>query len=331
MAAGSPVIASPDARRVLALAGLAVAVRLAWVLAVPTHPVGDFAMYWESAAYLVEHGRLDPQFVYMPGYVAVLAFVQALGGGLLAGKLVGVAAGGLATAAIAGLAGRLFDRTAAVAAGLLAALWPAGIAVSSVLGTDMPAGALLVTAAWLLVRDAYERPRRAAVLFGLVMGLAAYLRAVALPFVLFAAPLWWAVGASWGKVVARTALSGVVVLAVLLPWGLRNHAVYGEFFLTDSHGGHTALVGANPNTDGVYSRSLNRMFTEATGYTLLEPPHREADRAAYDLAKGWAAFEPDYTAGLLAAKADRLLTHERPLLYWPLYRQGVLPDRKSVV
>ncbi|HEY2731160.1 MAG TPA: glycosyltransferase family 39 protein [Polyangia bacterium] len=311
-------------RLVLAMTAVAFAVRLAWVLAVPTHPVGDFAMYWESAAYLVEHGALDPQFIYMPGYVAALAVVQALGGGLLAGKLLGVAAGALATAAVTGLAARFFDRASAVAAGLLCALWPAGVVVSSVTGTDMPAAALLVTAAWLLLRDAHERPWRAAVLFGLVMGIAAYVRAVALPLVLFAAPIWWAVGASWRRIAACTALSCALAFLTLLPWGLRNHAVYGELFLTDSHGGHTALVGANPNTDGVYGRSLNRMFTETTGYRLLEAPHREADRSAYALAKRWTAFEPDYALGLLAAKADRLLTHERPLLYWPIYREGVL-------
>jgi 4-amino-4-deoxy-L-arabinose transferase-like glycosyltransferase len=313
-----------DARLVLALAALAVAARLVWVLAVPTHPVGDFAMYWESAGYVAEHGSLDPQFIYMPGYVLALALVRALGGGLFAAKLLGVAAGGLATAAVTGLAVRLYDRGAALAAGLLAALWPAGIAVSSVTGTDMPAAALLITAAWLFVRDAHERPWRAAVLFGLVMGLAAYVRAVALPFVLLAAPLGWSVDARWRRVVAGTALACAVAFLVMLPWGLRNRAAYGELFFTDSHGGHTALVGANPNTDGVYSRSLNRMFTAATGYTLLEPPHRESDRAAYAIAKQWAAFEPDYTLGLLGAKADRLLTHERPLLYWPIYRQGVL-------
>jgi len=307
------------------MAALAIGLRLAWVLAVPTHPVGDFAMYWESAAYLVARGTLDPQFIYMPGYVAALAAVQALGGGILAGKLVGVAAGGLAAAAATGLAARLFDRGAALAAGLLAALWPAGIAVSSVLGTDMPTAALLIAAAWLLVRDADAHPLRAAVLFGIVMGAAAWVRAVALPLTVLAAPLWWALRARPLDVLKRTALSGALAFVVLLPWGLRNDHVYGEPFLTDSHGGHTALVGANPDTEGVYSRSLNRMFTAATGFALGAAPHRASDRAAYALARQWTAFEPAYALGLLAAKADRLLTHERPLLYWPLYRQGVLP------
>jgi hypothetical protein len=316
-------------RELVLVAGLAVALRLAWVLAVPTHPVGDFAMYLESADYLVEHHALDPEFIYMPGYVFLLALVRGLGGGLLAAKLIGVAAGGLVAAAAYGTAralfeGTVFDPLAARVSGLLAALWPAGIAVSSVTGTDLPAGALLAAAVWLLARDGRRRPLRASILFGLLLGLAATIRAVALPAALLGALYWLALRVPLRQVAARTAVGAAVALLVLLPWGIRNTLRYGEFFLTDSHGGHTALVGANPNSEGTYSRSLNQMFWKGTGYRLFAPPHRDADRAAYALAKRFARFEPAYAVGLLAAKADRLLTNERPLLYWPLYRQGVL-------
>ncbi len=58
---------------------------------------------------------------------------------------------------------------------------------------------------------------------------------------------------------------------------------------TDAHGGHTALVGANPNSEGRYSRSLNRMFTEGTGHKLFASPHRDSDRVAFKLAKEWTA------------------------------------------
>ena len=309
----------------LLLTALALAVRLLWVLVVPTRPVGDFAMYLESARYLVEHHGLDPEFIYMPGYVYLAAGVYAFGGGLLAIKMIGVASGALATAAVYGTARAIFGRGAAFLAGLLCALWPAGIAVSSVTGTDMPAAALLGLAVWLLARNAARRPLGAPAAFGLVMGLAAYVRAVALPLVLLAAFHFRARGASWAHVVTRTIAAAVVAFLVLLPWGLRNHHVYGELFFTDSHGGHTALVGANPNSDGSYSRSLNRLFSEGTGYALFAPPHRESDRVAYALAKQWTAFSPRYALGLLVAKADRLLGAERPLLYWPLYRQSVLP------
>ena len=152
------------------------------------------------------------------------------------------------------------------------------------------------------------------------MGLAAYVRAVALPLVLLAAPHFRARGARW---VARRdphARGAAVAFLVLLPWGMRNHLRYGEFFFTDSHGGHTALVGANPEHRRRYSRSLNRLFSGGPATRCSSEPHRESDRAAYALAKHWTAFSPAYALGLLVAKADRLLTHERPLLYWPLYR-----------
>src|SRR5678816_2485968 len=121
-----------------------------------------------------------------------------------------------------------------------------------------------------------------------------------------------------GHVITRTLAAFVVAALVLLPWGIRNKKRYGEFFLTDSHGGHTALVGANPNSDGNYSRSLNRLFWEGTGFRLFSEPHRGADHAAFKLAERWTKAEPKYALGLLAAKADRLLSHERPLLYLSL-------------
>ena len=88
---------------------LAFGVRLAWVLAVPTVPVSDFAMYRESANYLSEFGHLDGGFIYMPGFVVLLAWVQHAGGGLLAQKLLGVAFGTLGTAAMFAVAYKLLD------------------------------------------------------------------------------------------------------------------------------------------------------------------------------------------------------------------------------
>src|SRR5512135_685006 len=119
---------------------LAIALRVGWVLLVPTKPVGDFAMYVESAAHLATHGSFDLEYVYMPGYIFLLAPVQALGGGWLATKLVGAVIGGLGTAAVIGTARQLSGGSGRVAliAGLLYALWPAGVAIASVTGTDMP-------------------------------------------------------------------------------------------------------------------------------------------------------------------------------------------------
>ena len=138
-------------------------------------------MYRESANYLSEFGSLDPGFIYMPGFVALLAWVKDLGGDLLAQKLLGVAFGGIGAAGLFVLSsaacwtskpdgssgspdgaaraggGSARARTRRLAT-LIYALWPAGVAMSSVVGTDMPAAALLAVALALLVALAPRRP-----------------------------------------------------------------------------------------------------------------------------------------------------------------------------
>jgi len=306
---------------------LALVLRVGWVLLVPTKPVGDFAMYVESAAHLVKFGSFDSEYIFMPGYVFLLAAVQALGGGWLACKLVGAVAGSLAAGAVYGIAHRLWtSRATALVAGLLCAVWPAGVALASVTGTDMPAAALVSLGCYFLLRCSPMRPRLAAVLFGVFVGLATYIRAIALPLSALAILCFRASGLGWRSALRNTVLSAAVATLLLSPWAARNWLRYGELFVGDSHGGITALVGANPDTDGRYSRSLNRIFHEVTGYTVLAEPHREADRAALSLALPWIRFDPAFTLGLVLAKAERLLVHERALLYWPIFRAGVLSE-----
>jgi len=341
----------PEGRRLrmgLAVTLVATGLRIGWALAVPTIPVGDFAMYRESANYLVEWGRLDSGFVYMPGLVFLLAALQAAGGEIVAAKLMGALFGGLATAAIYFLTAWLIDDAGArdddagargddagarrsgqapvaLTTAILYALWPAGITLASVIGTDVPTAALLLLALTLLHGWAGKRPLLAAVAFGAAMGLAAYLRAVALPLTVLSAGTWWARRAGGRAIVLRTALALGVTLAVLSPWAMRNLRAGGTLSFTDSHGGITALMGNYPNTEGTYSRSLGSMFKELTGRTFLSEPHHETDRIAYTMAKRWMAFEPAWTAGMIALRLERLFAPERGLLYWSLFRPGVLP------
>jgi hypothetical protein len=336
-----------------ALVVLATAVRLVWVLAVPTVPVSDFAMYRESANYLSEFGQLDPGFVYMPGFVALLAWVKDAGGDLLAQKLLGVAFGGLGAAGLFAIARALLDGAGAApvapdadAAGgprwrrlcpcplavlttLFYALWPAGVAMTSVVGTDVPAASLLVAAIALLVTLGPRRPLAAALAFGATMGLAAWVRAVALPLSALAAGYWIARRERIVRAALLTGAGVATTLLVLLPWGVRHVRESGQLYFTDDHGGITALIGANPNSEGTYTRALNSFFKAVTGRSVLDEPHRQTDRAAYAMAREWLRFEPGYTLGLGIEKADRLYDPEHRLLYWSILRPGVLVGRPA--
>jgi hypothetical protein len=335
-----------------ALVGLATAARLVWVLSVPTVPVSDFAMYRESANYLSEFGRLDPGFIYMPGFVALLAAIKNLGGDLLAQKLLGVFFGALGAAGLFVVTWKLVDEMGVPAVGAdrevegagwrrlcpcphaalataIYALWPAGVAMSSVVGTDVPAAALVVGALALLVAFGRTRPWTAALAFGAAMGLAAWVRAVALPLSALSLGYWLSVRLRISRALALTAVGLAAALVVLSPWAFRHLRQSGSLYFTDDHGGITALIGANPNSEGTYTRALNRLFKDVTGRSVLDEPHHATDEAAYAIVREWTRFEPRYTLGLIVLKADRLFDPELRLLYWPIFRTGALVGSRA--
>ena len=307
---------------------LALVVRVIWILAVPSKPVGDFAMYLEAATHWLEHGHFDAQFIYMPGYVLLAAAVRWLGGGWAATKLVVALLAAAGTPMIYGITWRLWgstkDKRSGALAGLLYALWPGGVGVSSVTGTDIPAAMLVLAGAFALVQR--EAPTIKAALAGACFGLAAWVRAVALPLVPLATPFFWLRTQNLKSAARLTVVATLAASVVLAPWVIRNRLRYGEWFLSDSHGGLTAMVGAYPNADGQFTRALNRTYEIVNGRPWLSEPHRAADKGAYAEAKRWTRYEPAFALGLALGRIDKLLSNERSLLYWPLYRAGVLKD-----
>ncbi|MES1206716.1 MAG: hypothetical protein ABUS79_12340, partial [Pseudomonadota bacterium] len=247
--------------------------------------------------------------------------------------------GAIGAAGVFGLTWALLDRDAptrrrcpcphaAIATGIYV-LWPAGIAMASVVGTDVPAAALVVAALALLAVLAPRRPWAAAVVFGVTMGLAAWIRAVALPLTALSLGVWLARRERLLRALLLTGASVAATLAVLAPWGIRHVRESGALYFTDDHGGLTALIGANPNSEGTYTRALNRMFNDVTGRSVLAEPHHETDQIAYGIVREWWRYEPAYAAGLAVTKAERLFDPEDRLFYWPMFRPGVLVGRTA--
>ena len=169
--------------------------------------------------------------------------------------------------------------------------------MASVVGTDVPAAALVVAALALLVVLAPRRPWTAAVVFGVTMGLAAWIRAVALPLTALSIGVWLARRERFVRALLLTGASVAATLAVLAPWGIRHVRESGALYFTDDHGGVTALIGANPNSEGTYTRALNRMFNDVTGRSVLAEPHHETDQIAYGIVREWWRYEPGLCAG----------------------------------
>lgn len=210
-------------------------------------------------------------FYQAPLYPYFLGVLFALGGGVLAVKVVQALLGALACVAIASAAALLFDRRpaddaglgrvggAGILAGVFAALygpsiWLEGLIHKTALATFF--GSLLV---WLLAREvarardgAPESRGRmstgSALGIGLTLGLLALLRENSL-VLLFPLLGWFAVARDRRRVLPAFLLGLALLLA---PVGWRNASLGGAFLPTASNAGVNFYIGNSSDADGLY-------------------------------------------------------------------------------
>jgi len=101
------------------------------------------------------------------------------------------------------------------------------------------------------LRTSVARPRvwRHALLLGLSLGLATLLRQSILPWaaVLFAYLLIVGLSARQVRATVLTlGAAGLIVVALILPWTVRNYLVYGEFLLLNSNAGYAMYSAQHP-------------------------------------------------------------------------------------
>lgn len=238
----------------------ALAVRLLYLHQIRDNPFAEH-LYVDARAYWDWAGRLaggawwgDSVFYQAPLYPYVLGVLRALGGGLWAARIFQAVLGAAACAFVFLAARRFFDRRAAlIAAAVLALYAPAifydGIIQKTTLG-------LFLTTLWLwlmaLQVDAPTRGRWIGA--GVVLGLLCLTRENAL--ILAPATLLWVLVHSrqrrWrDRLIAGVLFIGGLAIA-LLPVGLRNLAVGGEFALTTSQFGPNFFIGNNAQATGSY-------------------------------------------------------------------------------
>ncbi|MGB8593293.1 MAG: glycosyltransferase family 39 protein [Candidatus Acidiferrales bacterium] len=240
--------------------GSGLALRLYLIIRFPMNAAGDSATYLELAQNWLAHGvygvaingQLTPIDMRPPGYPAFLATVLAVFAHshfaiLLAQVLVDLLTCGVVALLAARVAPPAFKRRAAVAGLWLAALCPfianytTGV-LTEVLATFLTAIALLIVA------EAFERAQRIGYdntqpsqysflqnrwfLGGLVVGFGTLVRPET-PLLLIAAGLsllasWWR-PVNWPKLIRASLLMFVGMILPLVPWGIRNHRVVGDW------------------------------------------------------------------------------------------------------
>ena len=257
-----------------------------------------------------------PATLHPPGYAGFLAAVYEVFGAPLIPRAKAIQA--LIDAAACVLlffVGRRFGGTrVGIFAAFGAALFPplAYLVTSRVADALMPAFVLVVFTLWLRGIDT-RKPVWFA-LAGVALGLACLFRPDTLlfPTFLFLGAL---VSVPWRTAFWSTALVGACAFVVLIPWGLRNQHVHGDFNVT-THAGGMALyqgIGQFANPYGiVFDDDRLQRQAQAAGFEGIDDPR--ADRWFKAKFLEIARTNP----GLLAANAVKRI----PLAVVPLYHWG---------
>ncbi len=282
---------------------LGVALRVVWILLMLAHdvrPVSDSAWYYARAAsiaagdgYAVD-GR--PTAYWPVGYPAFL-------GGLFAVTGVSRLAAMLANAALWGISAYLAlclarimlrSERAARLVVLMLALHPNSIAYASLLLSEPLAVCLMLAGALLLMRPADGLWRSTAA--GLILGAGALVK----PQLLIVPVLLIAVGAVRGTP-RRRWTHGLVVYAaaaaVLLPWTLRNQAIFGAHGILANNDGINLYIGNNPDANGTY-----RLDDATEARYHIGPDEREWNTRARSLAIAYVSEHPDDALAMLPRK-----------------------------
>ncbi len=231
---------------------------------------------WLSGTEVFEQ---SPLYAYILGVIFRFA-----GDGLLVPRLVQAALGSLTCLLVFLIARRLLGRPAALAAGLLAALYAPSIFYDGMI--MKPSWSVFLTAAMTAALVHSEGSRRS-FLFG--AGACLGLASLASENLILLAPLLalWLVldvklrgGMTRGWLLeasARTLWIGAGCILAIAPVTARNVAVSGEWVLLTSGGGEVFYIGNNPDSDGRYSPPP---FVRAMSGAEHEDFRKEAERRA---------------------------------------------------
>ncbi len=245
-----------DAVYAALLFAVALALRVALVLAFDVAPTWDGEFYHRGAVSIAEGtGYSEPAIIagqpgrapwshYPVGYSAFIGAVYAVfGSGHSVAPLANACVGAFTAVLSFAFALELLGRRRARVAGALVAFHP-GLALYCVLVMTEPLAGFLVLLTGYVARSFGER-RWGVVACGVALALSAYVR----PQALLTLPLLLLLfKGSWPRRVARASVAGAVSLALIAPWSVRNCVLLDGCSLISTNGGWNLAIGALSDT-----------------------------------------------------------------------------------
>lgn len=290
---------------------LALALRVGWVMVAwsgsgPRLAFDDERLHWSIARNLALRGELvtdDGQFAArMPLYPLFLAcFAGAGDAGVLAARITQSLCGALGALLVYALARRELGPRPGLIAGLLAACDPFTVFACNLLLTEALYTPVSVALAMTGLRLATGGGRASLAGAALSGTACVMIRPASLGWVVIVWLAALAGGETHARRLARGAVLATSLAAALLPWGLRNRAVIGEFAWLSTNGGVTLYDGQGPQADG----SSNQSFMTAMP-DVAALPEAQRDRALRRLAVAEMRRDPLRVLCLGWAKLARM-------------------------
>ena len=245
------------------------------------------------------------------GYSGVLAGVYELFGD---GPRVATVFNALTGAALAVATHRLarceFSPWRARAAGLLCALYPGLIVYSALVMTEPLSALALVVAGWAWAHNRAERPARAAMLFGLSLGLGTLVHPSFIAYVPAILLLQgdgafsFLRGPELRHGLALLAIALVCAIVPVLPWTLRNCRVMDRCAFVSTNGGWNLAIGS-------FSRATGRFETlRSSDGCAIVTGQVQQDNCWRDLALRTIRADPGRWVGLVPKKLAYTFDHE---------------------
>jgi tetratricopeptide (TPR) repeat protein len=229
------------------------------------HLAGDGRTYDEWGQRIAAGDWLGEGVFYQaPLYPYFLGLLQAVfDHNLWLIRLIQITLGSISCALIFEAGRNLFSSQAGIAAGLILAFYAPGVFFDALIEKSILDLFLISLLLWLLSQSRTAAAWSHWLAIGAVLGLLGLSRENALVWGLVL-PFWIGLHFSQSPLVNRLRWMGFFfagLLLVLVPVGLRNLAVGGEFKLTTSQFGPNFFIGNNPLADGTYV-SVGKMIGE---------------------------------------------------------------------
>jgi len=214
---------------------------------------------------------------------------------------------------------RLFSERVGVAAAWVVALYPMLFLYPLGLATENLLFVLVPVTVLSLIKATDDSRARYYLLAGLALALTILTRSVIAGFALLILPWLWYYGRRQKEAIKNWALVLLPVVALTIPWSIRNSLLYGQFVFVEASLGFNFYLGYHPEGSGTFDSPLAVEFLERLG--AFEEPDLETEKAVHNVGmeEGWRFIkeDPARAGWLLLSKLSHFLRlDKRVLLYF---------------